>query len=80
MVHISDLSWSKRIKHPKEVLSVGDVVKVAILGYDTEAEKISLGLKHTMENPWIKFVETNPVGTKFIRAIKKLPSAVQLSS
>ncbi|NIZ18528.1 S1 RNA-binding domain-containing protein [Entomospira culicis] len=72
LVHISDLSWSKRIKHPKEVLSVGDVVKVAILGYDTEAEKISLGLKHTMENPWIKFVETNPVGTKFIRAIKKV--------
>jgi small subunit ribosomal protein S1 len=72
LVHISDLSWSKRIKHPKEVLSVGDVVKVAILGYDTEAEKISLSLKQTMENPRNKFIEDNPVGSKFIRTIKKV--------
>ncbi|NIZ40530.1 S1 RNA-binding domain-containing protein [Entomospira entomophila] len=72
LVHISDLSWSKRIKHPKEILSVGDPVKVIILGYDTEAEKISLGLKQTMENPWIKFIESNPVGTKFVRTVKKV--------
>lgn len=72
LVHISDLSWNKHIKNPKEVLSVGDLVKVVILGYDTEAEKISLGLKQTMENPWLKFVENTSVGSKFIRPVKRV--------
>lgn len=51
MVHISELSWS-RIKHPSEVLSIGDTVEVYIKGLDTEKKKISLGYKKVEDNPW----------------------------
>jgi small subunit ribosomal protein S1 len=75
LVHISELSWVKRIKHPKEVLSIGDAVSVVILGYDTEAERISLGLKQAMENPWDSIGAKYPVGTKIKRPIKKVTNA-----
>lgn len=72
LVHISDLSWVKRVKHPKEVLNIGDEVEVAVLGYDTEAERISLGLKHALDNPWNEIAEKYPMGTKLTRTIKKV--------
>jgi 4-hydroxy-3-methylbut-2-enyl diphosphate reductase len=54
MVHISELSW-KRIKHPKEVVSVGDTIEVYIKDMDKEAGRISLGHKKAEDNPWVKF-------------------------
>jgi small subunit ribosomal protein S1 len=72
LVHISELSWIKRVKHPKEVLNIDDKVQVAILGYDTEAERISLGLKQAMENPWDNIMQKYPVGTKIKRKVKKV--------
>ena len=57
MVHISDLSWS-RIKHPSEVVSVGDEVEVYVISADKEKHKISLGLKDRSVDPWDKFVST----------------------
>lgn len=53
LIHISELSWSK-IKHPSEVVKVGDVVEVYIIEFDKEKNKISLGYKKTEDNPWIK--------------------------
>jgi small subunit ribosomal protein S1 len=51
-VHISDMSWTKRIQHPSEVVKKGDDVDVVILGVDAENKRISLGLKQTQDDPW----------------------------
>ena len=61
MVHISDLSWS-RIKHPSEVVAVGDTLDVYVISFDAEKRKISLGVKDRSTNPWEKFMETYKVG------------------
>ncbi|HVG43923.1 MAG TPA: 30S ribosomal protein S1, partial [Longimicrobium sp.] len=52
LVHISDMSWTKRIQHPSEVVKKGDDVDVVILGVDAENKRISLGLKQTIDDPW----------------------------
>ena len=62
MVHISELSWN-RIKHPSEVLKVGDTVEVYVKGLDRENGKISLGYKRPEDNPWVKLEREYPVGT-----------------
>ena len=61
MVHISDLTWS-RIKHPSEVVKIGDTLNVYVLSFDAEKRKISLGVKDRSTNPWEKFLETYKVG------------------
>jgi ribosomal protein S1 len=61
MVHISELSW-KRIKHPSEVVNVGDYIEVYIKDLDKEANRISLGYKKTEDNPWEKFKANYKVG------------------
>ncbi len=72
LAHISELSWIKRIKHPKEVLSIGDEVRTKILGFDLGARKVSLGIKQVLANPWDE-IETNyPEGSKFARVVKKI--------
>lgn len=62
MIHISELSWS-RIKHPSEVVNVGDTVTVYIKGFDREKEKISLGYRRMEDNPWEVLKRDYPVGT-----------------
>lgn len=52
LVHVSDLSWSDHIKHPKEILSGGETIEVVILGVDVEKQHLSLGLKQVSEDPW----------------------------
>jgi small subunit ribosomal protein S1 len=52
LIHISDMSWTKRVQHPSEVLRKGDDVEVVVLGVDPENKRISLGLKQTSEDPW----------------------------
>ena len=61
MVHISELSWS-RIKHPSEVVSVGDTVEVYVISFDKEKKKISLGMKDRSQDPWTVFTSTYEVG------------------
>lgn len=61
LIHISELSWS-RVKHPQEVVSPGDVVKVQVLNLDEERNRIALGLKQTTEKPWDKFTSSVKVG------------------
>ncbi len=75
LVHVSELSWIKRVKHPKEVLSIGEKVKVCVLGYDTSEERVSLGLKQTMENPWDQIAQKYPVGQKITKKVKKITPA-----
>ncbi len=70
MVHISELSWS-RIKHPSEVVAVGDPVDVYVIKYDPEKKKISLGMKDPNENPWETFLKKCSVGdTATVKVVK----------
>ena len=62
LVHISELSWS-HVNHPSEVVKVGKEVEVQVLDVDLQRERISLGLKQTTPDPWIKLVENYPVGS-----------------
>ncbi len=62
LVHISELSWN-HVNHPSEVVKVGDEVEVEVLDVDLSRERISLGLKQTTEDPWMKLVESYPVGS-----------------
>ena len=64
LVHISELSWN-RIKHPSEVVKVGDVIEVYVKDLDTENKKVSLGYKKAEDNPWEKFKAEYPIGSVF---------------
>src|SRR6056300_453621 len=55
LIYISDLSWTKKIKHPSEFVAVGDTLEVEVLELDVDGRKLSLGHKQTMENPWDKY-------------------------
>jgi len=63
LVYISDLSWTKKIKHPSEFVNVGDKLEVVVLELDVEARKLSLGHKQTLDNPWDKHEAAYAVGT-----------------
>jgi small subunit ribosomal protein S1 len=58
MIHVSEMSWTKKVKHPSAVLNVGDMVEVVVLDIDQEAQRISLGLKQAEPNPWDIITET----------------------
>ena len=75
LAHVSELSWVKRVKHPKEVLAIGDEVEVKILDFDLEAGRISLGLKQVLPNPWDSIEEQFPVGKRMTLKVKKLTNA-----
>ena len=63
LVYISDLSWTKKIKHPSEFVNVGDKLDVVVLELDVDARKLSLGHKQTLDNPWDKHEAAYAVGT-----------------
>ena len=63
LVHISEMSWTEHIKHPSQMVSLGQIVKVKILNIDYEGKKISLGMKQLMPDPWEQISERYPPGT-----------------
>ena len=63
LVHISEMSWTKRINHPNELVNIDDEINVVMLGIDKEKQEISLGMKQTQENPWDKVADRYPPGT-----------------
>ena len=63
LIYISDLSWTKKIKHPSEFVTVGDTLEVEVLELDVEGRKLSLGHKQTTENPWDKYEAQFALGT-----------------
>lgn len=63
LIHISDLSWIKKVSHPSEVLRKGDIVDAIILSVDKESKKITLGVKQLSTNPWESIEKTMPVGS-----------------
>ncbi len=64
LIHISDMSWTKRVQHPSEVVKKGDTVDVVILNIDADNKRISLGLKQATDDPWLTIGERLPVGTE----------------
>ena len=72
LIYISDLSWTKKIKHPSEFVAVGDVLEVEVLELDVEGRKLSLGHKQTTENPWDKYEEEFGLGTEHEAAISEI--------
>src|SRR5215208_162309 len=72
LIHVSEMSWSKRVKHPSKVLNVGDSVEAMVLGVDPGARRISLGLKQVESNPWHELGDKYPVGTKIKGKVRNL--------
>lgn len=75
LAHISELSWVKRVKHPKELFSIGDPVEAMILDFDVEEGRISLGVKHVLPNPWDDIIDRCPCGEKLELEVKKVTNA-----
>ena len=75
LIHISDLSWTKKVRHPAEVVKKGELIDVIVLNVDRENRRISLGYKQVSENPWEKFDDVYQIGTliqgKVVRLIEK---------
>ena len=63
LLHITDMAWG-RLQHPSEVLKVGEKVKVVVLKYDQGRERVSLGIKQIMPDPWTKATESYPAGAR----------------
>jgi len=72
LVHISDLDWAKKVKHPSELYKKGDSVEAKVLGIDVENERFSLGIKQLMGDPWELIAQKNPVGSKIEGEITKI--------
>jgi small subunit ribosomal protein S1 len=72
LIHVSEMSWSKKVKHPSKILAVGQTVECQVLGLDQEAHRISLGLKQVEQNPWEQLVEKYPVGSKIQGKVRNL--------
>ncbi|MBN1913423.1 MAG: 30S ribosomal protein S1 [Candidatus Omnitrophica bacterium] len=72
LVHISELSWTKRINHPTEVLAIGDMVEAIVLSMDKQQQKISLGIKQIEPNPWLEVITKYPTGSKVKGKVKNL--------
>jgi len=72
LVYISDLSWTKKVKHPSEMMAIGDSLEVVVLELDVEGRKLSLGHKQTKENPWDKYEDEFAVDSVHKAAITEM--------
>jgi small subunit ribosomal protein S1 len=72
LVHVSEMSWTKRVKHPSQLVNVGDDVEAVILEVDSRAKRISLGMKQAQQNPWDVLAEKYPPGTKVSGVVRNI--------
>ncbi len=72
LVHVSEMSWSKRVKHPSKIVNPGDTVDVEVLGVDPKARRISLGMKQAQANPWQTLNERYQVGARVQGRVRNL--------
>jgi small subunit ribosomal protein S1 len=72
LVHISEMSWTKRVNHPNELVQIGDQVDVVVLGINKEKQEISLGMKQTQSNPWDQVTERYPIGAEIDGTVRNL--------
>jgi small subunit ribosomal protein S1 len=74
LVHISEMSWTRNIRHPSQLVSIGDEIEAVVLKVDPEDEKISLGMKQAEEDPWLTLPEKYPPGTRIRGKVRNLTS------
>ena len=72
LVHVSEMSWTKRVKHPSKVVTIGDEVEAVVLDVDERDRKISLGMKQIEENPWTVIEDRYPVGTQVSGQVRNI--------
>ncbi len=72
LVHISEMSWTKRINHPSELVNIGDKIEVKILNVDSEGQQLSLGMKQTQKNPWDEVIQRYPEGSDVVGRVRNL--------
>jgi small subunit ribosomal protein S1 len=72
LIHVSEMSWTQKVKHPSKIVSVGEVVDAVVLSVDAEKKRISLGMKQVEPNPWDVIAEKYPVGTVIEGKIKNI--------
>ncbi len=74
LVHISEMSWTRNVRHPSKLVSIGDEIEAVVLKVDTQDEKISLGMKQIEEDPWLALPMKYPTGTKLDGTVRNLTS------
>ncbi len=72
LVHVSEMSWTRRVRHPSKIVAVGDIVEAVVLNLDKEARRISLGMKQVEANPWTTVEQKYPVGTRVRGRVRNL--------
>ena len=72
LVHISEMSWTRRINHPSELVNIGDEIDVMVLKIDRDKQEISLGMKQTQENPWTRVADRYPPGSNVQGTVRNL--------
>jgi small subunit ribosomal protein S1 len=72
LIHISEMSWTRHVRHPSKVVAIGDQIEAVILKIDKENEKISLGLKQTEPDPWLTLDQRFPIGAKLTGKVRNL--------
>lgn len=72
LVHISEMSWTKRINHPSELVQIGDKIEVVVLGINRDKQEISLGMKQTQANPWDQVAQKYPPNTMIEGTVRNL--------
>ena len=72
LIHISEMSWTKRVKHPSKMVAIADIVEAIVLDIDSKNKRISLGMKQIEPNPWTLLHEKYPVGTRILGKIRNI--------
>jgi small subunit ribosomal protein S1 len=72
LVHKSEMSWTKHVKHPSKFVAIGDIIEAVVLKIDKEHEKISLGLKQVEPDPWETLEQRHPVGSRIVGKVRNL--------
>jgi small subunit ribosomal protein S1 len=72
LIHVSEMSWTRKVRHPSKVVNVGDLVEAVVLNINPEAKRISLGMKQVEPNPWDVIAEKYPVGTTIEGRVKNI--------
>ncbi len=72
LIHISEMSWTQHIKHPSQVVSMGQMIDAIILSLDKDGKKISLGMKQLEPDPWTTLMQKYPIGSKHVGAVRNL--------
>src|SRR5207245_956905 len=74
LLHITDMSWTRNVRHPSKIVSIGETIEAVVLKVDETEEKVSLGMKQTEEDPWMALPNKYPVGTRIRGKVRNLTS------